>query len=646
MCCVLFSNFYAQSNRMLRQQVYTAEKMKDWHGATQYYQRLYIHDSLNTKLQYNYAEALRLNYDLDVALRLYNKVAEVDNGKKYPLTFYWIGQLLKNKEQYKEAKKWFTKFGKLKLKGEDYRYFKTKSKLEEDACDLAQIMLKNKNASTEVEHLDATVNGKQSEYAAFEKDSVLYFSSLRLPNVRAKSAQEEAEAMSMMYSKIYSSEIRNNKLKKIKVLDTSINSRVFHSANSTFNDKQTEIIFSRCTAINASEYTCELYGSTLKRKKWQAAVKLKEPVNQPSVTTTQPHLSSINGKTVLFFASNRKGGQGGLDIWYCFRDSTGKFSEPVNAGKKINTPDDDVSPWFVSENNTLYFSSTWHKGFGGFDVFKSQFVNGEFTEPENLGADINSSHNDVYYSESKDGKRLYLSSNRTGSLFEDKQNCCNDIYRFTVKETDVVPPTIDSTVLIKEKLKLLVPLTLYFHNDEPNPKTKDTVTTKNYEATFNDYLAMRTQYSKEFSAGLKGDVKDIAHNHIDNFFSDSVSTGMEDLQKFSDMLEKVLQNGETVKITMKGYCSPLASSDYNKNLAKRRISSLRNYFIETKDGAFVKYINNKNEGEGKIIFENVDIGELPVSKASDDFKDRRNSVFSPFAASERKIQIIAISFGK
>ena len=96
---------------------------------------------------------------------------------------------------------------------------------------------------------------------------------------------------------------------------------------------------------------------------------------------------------------------------------------------------------------------------------------------------------------------------------------------------------------------------------------------------------------------------------------------------------------------MKGYCSPLASTDYNINLAKRRISSLRNYFTETKSGFFVRYINNTNVNEGKIIFEDVDIGELPASKVSDDLKDKRNSVYNPIAASERKIQIIAVSFG-
>jgi glycogen debranching enzyme len=152
-------------------------------------------------------------------------------------------------------------------------------------------------------------------------------------------------------------------------------------------------------------------------------------------------------------------------------------------------------------------------------------------------------------------------------------------------------------------------------------------------------------YEKYYPAGLTEPLKEKALESLTDFFTDSVDAGMNDLIKFSKLLEQVLLKNEIVKITMKGYCSPLASTDYNVNLAKRRISSLRNYFTEYKQGWFKKYINNTTPGEGKIIFEDVDIGELEASLVSDDLKDKRNSVYSPFAAMERKIQIIAVSFG-
>lgn len=633
---------------MLRSQILESEKRKDWYGATQYYNRLFYNDSTNIKMAYAYAEASRLNFDLDMAIRLYKKTAAYDNGRRFPLTFYWLGQLLKNKQRYKEAKQWFSKFYKLKLKSEKYSYYKVKAKLEMEACDFAQIWMNNPVIQAP-EHLDATINTKLSEYGAFEKDSSLYFSSIRVPEKKTapKDVEEAlAEANKVYYSKIYRSEIKNQKWKKIKVLDTTINSNYFHSANTCFSPDNRQMVISRCVALNASDYRCELFMTSYSNNKWQVPARMEEPVNQPSVSTTQANFGILNGKTVLFFSSDRPGGQGGMDIWYCERDAKGKYGKPINAGDRINTPDDEVTPWFVSEKNLLFFSSTYHKGLGGFDIFKSEYKNNEFSSPENAGYPINSSYNDVYYSANKGASRVYLSSNRVGSFFENKINCCNDIYRFSFDTTSTPIPTIDSMGITKEQLKLLVPLTLYFHNDEPDPKTKNSSTTRNYESTYNDYKALAPLYLKSFSEDLKGKNKELAVNKIENFFSDSLDAGIEGLRQFSDLLEKVLKNGETVKITMKGYCSPLASTDYNIILAKRRISSLRNYFTETKNGLFAKYINNQTEGQGKIIFEDVDVGELKATKASDDYKDKRNSVYSPSAASERKIQIIAVSYGK
>jgi hypothetical protein len=325
-------------------------------------------------------------------------------------------------------------------------------------------------------------------------------------------------------------------------------------------------------------------------------------------------------------------------------NTDGTYEKPINAGKKINTIEDEITPFYVKEIHTLYFSSTWHKGLGNFDIFKSEFKVNEFTEPENVGYPINSSYNDIYYSVNSKKDKAYISSNRIGSFFEDKPSCCNDIYSFSIPPlTEPIKP-IDTTELLINQLKVLCPLTLYFHNDEPEPKTKVIVTKKNYKKTYDDYTLLKNKYISEYTKGNVGEQKEYSENRILNFFEDSLDAGMQDLEKFASLLESVLKRNEKVKITMKGFCSPLASTDYNVNLAKRRISSLQNYFIEYKDGMFLKYINNYNEAEGRIEFFNEDIGELPVSNVSDDVNDIKNSVYSPSAASERKIQIIAISF--
>ncbi|MES2398012.1 MAG: SPOR domain-containing protein, partial [Bacteroidota bacterium] len=318
-----------------------------------------------------------------------------------------------------------------------------------------------------------------------------------------------------------------------------------------------------------------------------------------------------------------------------------------NAGKKVNTLDDEITPFYCKPCQELFFSSTWHKGLGGFDIFKSYYKNNELGEPQNVGIPVNSSYNDIYFSISSKRTEAFLSSNRPGSFFEEKESCCNDIYMFKIPGVPGIeepPKKVDSTQIFVAEMKLLVPLTLYFHNDEPDKKTLAITTTKNYKKTYEDYSAMRDLYKKEYSKGAKGADLDRANNDIDVLFEDSVDAGMQDLEKFARLMLKVLKDGEKVSITMKGYCSPLASTDYNVNLAKRRISSLRNYFMEYENGIFVPYVNNTNENEASIAFFNEDIGELKARpNVSDDYYDTKNSIFNPAAAIERKIQIIAVS---
>ncbi len=639
---IISQSAFAQSIKQLLKQGTEATANKDYSSAAQIYNQIMLIDSSKIDHQLLFADASRLNYDNATALRWYEKIYKKDNGKTYPEIPFYIGTLLKNTGKYKDAKKYFDKFYKKQRNSKDNikKQMALKAKQEVDACDYAQILIKNP-VDVKVFHLDSAVNSKVSEYAPFEYDSTLYFSSLR--------DKSKTDANQIGFNKLYTSHKstkKENKFLKAKELDSLFNKNGIHNANTSFNSSFTKIFVSRCSAVNASQYRCEIYRSTLKNSHWTELEKLPSPINIPGCNTTQPCLSELNGKEVLFFSSDRASGEGAMDIWYAVMKADGTFEAPINAGEKVNTPEDEITPWYVKENKTLYFSSTWHKGLGSFDIFQSEYKNNAFNDAQNVGYPINSSYNDIYYSINSKKDKAYISSNRIGSYFEDKPNCCNDIYSFPITPlTEPIKP-IDTTALLINQMKVLVPLTLYFHNDEPEPKTKVIVTKKNYKKTYDDYSILKSKYISEYSRNLTGDQKDYATNRIENFFEDSVDAGMQDLDKFAELLEKVLLRGEKVKITMKGYCSPLASTDYNVNLAKRRISSLRNYFMEYKGGRFAKYVDNTNEKEGRIEFFNEDIGELPVSKVSDDVKDVRNSVYSPYAAAERKIQIIAISYLK
>jgi hypothetical protein len=611
---------------------------KNYFSAAQIYNRIIFIDSSNLQYLYSYATARRLNFDIDIALHFYEKVYKIDNAKTFPETPYWIGQLLKSKARYKEAKKYFNKFyiKNRKSKIGEQKKLAEKAQLETEACDLSMIMMKNPLPVT-IEHLDTNVNSKVSEYAPIEVDSLLYFSSIR--DKRDKDKKNDIAFSKIFISKRDSARTQR-KWQRAQEMDSIINRLGVHTANTAFNRDFTEVVFSRCAQKNASTFSCKLYTSKHQAGQWTTPSVLPSPVNEETSSSTQPNWVEIKNQTYLFFSSDRTGGLGGMDIWYCKKTSDETYSNPVNAGNLINSYEDEKTPYVESVTKTLYFSSNHHKGMGGYDIFKSQFTDEKFSAPENAGYPINSPLNDVYYSVNSHKDKVYLSSNRVGSYFEEKMGCCNDIYAFSITplaKWDTIPP-VDTVKQIMNQMKVLVPLTLYFHNDEPDKKTLATTTTLNYKKTCLDYLAMIPLYMKEFPKGLKGDTFNIASNKVENFFEDSVQAGLNDLEKFALLLEDVLRRGETVKITMKGFCSPLASTAYNVNLAKRRISSLQNYFREYKEEIFLKYIQS-----GKVIFYEEDVGELTKSTSSDDYYDTRNSIYNPKAASERKIQIIAVS---
>lgn len=634
---LLTSSLQAQKLKQLLADGDKAFAGNDYFSASIYYNQAINQDSSDMAIQYKYAEASRLNYDYDIADHWYSKVFKKDSqGKLYPECSFWLAMIKKNKGKYKDAKKMFDKYAKKNKKKKDSYYVK-KAIQEVAACDYAQLLMASPDRSVSIIHLDSSVNSKVSEYAPIQVDSLLYFSSLRDKKDRDKKNN-------VSYNKIYTAKQDSLKWQKAGELDSLFNRNGIHNANTAFNNDFTKVYITRCEQKDAQSFNCQIYTSDFKEGHWEPLQLLPEQINQKGSNNTQPAIGFLGDQEVLFFASNRPGGEGQMDIWYSKIAKDGTYSKAINAGKKVNTIEDDITPFYCKPCQELFFSSTWHKGLGAFDIFKSEYKNNEFGEPRNLGSPINTSYNDIYFSINSKKTAAFLSSNRIGSYFEEKESCCNDIYTFKIPRIDEPPIKVDSTKIFVTQMKLLVPLTLYFHNDEPDKKTLAVTTPKNYKKTYEDYSAMREQYKKEYSKGAVGENLERATSDIDNLFDDSVDAGMQDLERFAQLLLKVLKDSEKVTITMKGFCSPLASTDYNVNLAKRRISSLRNYFMEYQNGVFVKYVNNPNEAEGNIKFIDEEIGELKARpNVSDDYYDTKNSVYSPAAALERKIQIIAIS---
>jgi tetratricopeptide (TPR) repeat protein len=139
---------------------------------------------------------------------------------------------------------------------------------------------------------------------------------------------------------------------------------------------------------------------------------------------------SSDGNT-LYFASSRKGGMGGTDIYICKKLGK-KWSEPMNAGKEINTPYDEDFPNISPDGKILYFSSKGHTSMGGYDIFKSSFdeATNTYTSPKNIGYPINTTDDEMNFRISKNGKYGYIASAKNGGQGD------FDIYRVTFNEVE------------------------------------------------------------------------------------------------------------------------------------------------------------------------------------------------------------------
>lgn len=237
---------------------------KDYSSAAQIYNQVINIDSSNIEYQILFADASRLNYDNAMALHWYQKIFKKDNGKTYTEVPYYIASQLKTFGKYKDAKKYFDKYYKKQNKSKDKakKQLALKAKQEAEACDIAQILVKNP-VDVKVLHLDSAVNSKVSEYAPFEYDSTLYFSSLRDKSTTDKNG--------VGYNKLYTahkSTKKENKFLKAKELDSLFNASGIHNANTSFNEDFTKIFVSRCNAINATQYRCAIYISDFKDGHW------------------------------------------------------------------------------------------------------------------------------------------------------------------------------------------------------------------------------------------------------------------------------------------------------------------------------------------------------------------------------------------
>lgn len=205
----------------------------------------------------------------------------------------------------------------------------------------------------------------------------------------------------------------------------TLNSK-YHEGPATFNNEGDRVIFTR-NNFNNGQYKVssdginklKLYSAELINGSWANIKELS--LNSDEYSTGHPALSPDN--TYLYFASDRPGGLGGTDI-YISRWENGDWSEPRNMGPEINTKGNELFP-YVDPKGNLYFASDGHPGMGDLDIFFAPMANPlKAKKSINLGAPINSNKDDFGLITDSDRQFGLFSSNRKEGGKDD------DIYRF------------------------------------------------------------------------------------------------------------------------------------------------------------------------------------------------------------------------
>lgn len=374
-----------------------------------------------------------------------------------------------------------------------------------------------------------------------------------------------------------------------------------------------------CKAVKEYQ-NCDIYTSVWSNSEWSDLEPLPKDINLPDTWEAQACIHP-DGKT-LFFVSDRSGGLGGNDIWYSKQDENGIWGGAINAGKRINTPGNEKSPFIHPDGNTLYFSSDAWMGLGGYDIFFIKLDDSLSKSPTNMGYPINSEENESGFFASLDGRFGYFSSDKLGAKLSDsnvkKHGGGWDLFSFELP----VQARPEDVAVLRGKLEAKHSLTggkLELVNTITNNRSEISLDTANgnyvsiikkdeahilsykqqgysFESILipaikdsSNQIISQNLKPEELKKGSKYEVKNIFFKH--NSYALDHNTQMI-LNEFFNFLK----SNPTLKIEILGYTDDIGDEQYNLRLSKQRAKAVYDYLVQ--EGISSSRLQYKGYGKG------------------------------------------------
>jgi outer membrane protein OmpA-like peptidoglycan-associated protein len=364
---------------------------------------------------FNLANSYRLIFETIEAERWFAKAVEnYDN----PVAKLYYAQMLLTNGKYVKAQEWFNQFATVAPNSEDarraYEFARFAKKLSEEGMQPGDYKVEKVPFNSEKLDFSPVMRNPQEMVFASNRDGVI--------KSKKNDPWTDDNFVSLFSVKINA----DGSYADPVLLPEGINSKL-HEGPACFTDNGNTIYFTRSDYVKGKRgfdknknTRLQIYRSKLVEGEWETPVKLN--FNSSDYSSCHPTLSK-DGK-MMIFASDRPGGFGDMDLYVTTWQDTA-WTEPKNLGGQINTSGSEVFP-FLGEDGHLYFASNFHVGFGGLDVFRARWKNEMWRDPVNLGAPINSNRDDFGFIANSSITQGYFTSNRAGSVSQD------DIYFFSI----------------------------------------------------------------------------------------------------------------------------------------------------------------------------------------------------------------------
>ena len=379
------------------------------------------------------------------------------------------------------------------------------------------------------------------------------------------------------------------------------------------------LYFTICSQFYTSYNNCDIYYVEKKENGDWSDLKPMKTINNPKSWESQPSISSDGNS--LVFASDRRGGFGGIDLYIVKKDKFGYWGVPKNMGEVINSKLNEKTPFFHVDGETMYFSSEQFPSLGGYDMFISKLgEDGNWEEPQNLGYPINSENDELGMFVTTDGKTAYFCSNKLEGIGG------WDLYSFDLY--DKVRP--ERVLFLKGDIKdsdgfLVDSVSLELKNLTTNEVTKISVNGGKYVSaltleesddviiTFNkDGYAFNSHYISSTDESFAGPSSmDIEINKIEsgqtfelnNIYFATDSFNLNTISR-SILIEfaSYLKINKDLKLLISGHTDDIGSKESNLILSTNRARSVYNFLIER--GIKEDRLSYEGYGEDRPVYDN------------------------------------------